>query len=108
MNIESAIKRKDSTTDCTQHDLDDDDETEPKEVPEQEAEKLPNKNGLIKKLSQNGGQMGNGNSVISKESLTLVPDNTITSNMTQSNGKESPIMQNNNDEVRNCADGGTK
>lgn len=36
-------------------------------------EELPKKNGLVKKLSQNG-YMGNGNSVITKESLILMPD----------------------------------
>lgn len=85
--------------------MDDEDEEEneqKKEAPMEhvnDVEKLPKKNGMVKKLSQNG-IAGNGNSVISKESLILVPDNTITTNMNgQSNGKESPILQNNNDEV---------
>lgn len=62
---------------------------------------IPKKNGIIKKISSNGNILnGNGNSVISKESLTLVPDKTITTNVNQTNGngKESPDLLNNNDD----------
>ena len=61
---------------------------------------IPKKNGIIKKVSSNGNILngnGNGNSVISKESLILVPDKTISTAVNQSNGKESPILLNNND-----------
>lgn len=71
---------------------------------------IPKKNGIIKKVSSNGNLgNGNGNSVISKESLILVPDKTILTNVNQSNGngngngnngngKESPELQNNNND----------
>lgn len=80
---------------------DEENDTEQQDAKENTENDFPKKNGLIKKLSQNGIANGsNGMSVISKESLILVPDNTKTTNVNQSNGKESPIMQNNNDEVK--------
>jgi hypothetical protein len=57
----------------------------------------------VKKPSQNGmiGN-GNGNTVITKESLILVPDNTITTNVVFSKELEQQqpqIVEDNNNEV---------
>lgn len=44
---------------------------------------MPKKNGLTKKLSQNGYLNNNGASVITKESLILMPDDMASSNKEQ-------------------------
>lgn len=104
-NIESAIKRKDSSSDCPSDTDEDEIEDHDKENsslnPVIDNLEIPKKNGIIKKISSNGNILnGNGNSVISKESLILVPDKTITTNVNQTNGngKESPDLLNNNDD----------
>lgn len=45
-----------------------------KSIDNHELVDVPKKNGLTKKLSQNGHLNNNGNSVITKESLILMPD----------------------------------
>ncbi|CAH1728100.1 unnamed protein product [Chironomus riparius] len=105
-NIESAIKRKDSSSDCASDTEDEADHEKEKSV-DQVVDNLeiPKKNGIIRKISSNGNiGNGNGNSVISKESLILVPDKTISTAVNQSNGKESPILLNNNDDEQKISD----
>jgi hypothetical protein len=65
---------------------------------------MPKPNGLVKKTSING-QIGNGNSVITKESLMLVPDKAIpTSSANQVKDQEqSQVIQDNNHEVNNLS-----
>lgn len=108
-NIESAIKRKDSSSDCASDTDDEEVDHDNKEKTSVNGPKIvdsleiPKKNGIIKKVSSSSNiGNGNGNSVISKESLILVPDKTISTNVIQSNGngngKESPELQNNNND----------
>jgi hypothetical protein len=47
---------------------------------------VPKKNGLTKKISVNGHLNNNGHTVITKESLTLMPDDVACGN----NNKEQP------------------
>jgi hypothetical protein len=105
MNIESAARRRSTPTESEPehgHDEIDDHENKNKSVTNAAGD-LPKKNGIVKKISQNGN-LGNGNSVIEKESLILVPDNTITTNVNQCKEKESPESQpaqsNDNNEVK--------
>ncbi|XP_070503039.1 glycerol-3-phosphate acyltransferase 3-like isoform X2 [Chironomus tepperi] len=109
-NIESAIKRKDSSSDCASDSEDETDHDKEKSVDHVvDNLEIPKKNGLIKKVSSNGNiGNGNGNSVISKESLILVPDKTISANVNQSNDKESPILQNNNNDEQIISDKDSK
>lgn len=92
LNIESAI-RKDSIVDYASES---DEEVDHKDI----VEEYPKKNGLVKKISQNG-HIGNGNSVITKESLILVPDEpkAVSVSHPPKEQEEQHIIQYNNNEV---------
>jgi hypothetical protein len=103
MNIESATRRNSSG------ELDDEIGTSHKLIEEEEQQQQkPKKNGLVKKLSQNG-QTGNGNAVvITKESLTLMPDDVTLTNGVATKEEIQAVQQeeivtnqhDNNNEVR--------
>lgn len=79
MNIEeSAIRRKsvENESDSEEEEEEEIDTSHKKIIDEVD---IPKKNGLVKKLSQNG-HMGNGSSVITKESLILMPDDFTSTN----------------------------
>lgn len=61
-----------------------------KSLDEHEHGDVPKKNGLTKKLSQNGYINNNGNTVITKESLSLMPDDVATNNKEPQ--PESPVQ----------------
>lgn len=79
MNIEeSATRRKSLENESESEQEEEEIDTSHKKVIDEVN--IPKKNGLVRKVSQNGGHnMGNGNSVITKESLILMPDD-FTSN----------------------------
>lgn len=101
MNIESAIRRK-SVSNENDDDSDYEIDTSYKLIKSEKEEKeiQPKKNGLVKKISQNG-QIGNGNSVITKESLILMPDNYEQINNTVTSVIGEVIENNNADNMVN-------
>ena len=59
---------------------------------------MPKANGLVKKPSLNG-HVSNGNSVITKESLMLVPDKAIPTTLNGKDQEQSQVIHDNNNEV---------
>lgn len=84
MNIEESATRRKSV----ENESDSEEEQEEEEEIDLSHKKIideddiPKKNGLVKKLSQNGHMgNGNGNTVITKESLILMPDDVTTTSV---------------------------